>query len=568
MNIFRLNNRSTRTAFLLAGAMSIMALSIFNAVPVQAQQSAQIKNLLQRFKNWRYGMVSVYKVGEEDGMVSNLNVVLGPPEPEQPEEAKSCKNKDDVESYVLTGGEGMDEKEVKKILSGPGCKAYERYYTSKVAWERAQFKKAYVVTSRRAPGESFQIIGLLTQKNSESYYGLKEDLDPPTDIFLEADLGKDLDEQKLVNGVVKKAREVLQTSAATLYQYLENQIIQGNLENVTPEAQGIGDDNIRFTRKTYGNTTGISEDETQTYIRITEGLPADYQNENEIVVSLADGISYRRYERPKAEDGSAVVPDSGTTGPATNNNLPKYGVELRYGLEDINYPSLWSERMSLNALWGASRLGLVLPTSGWSSLASDFGNTRTMTNGGIGINGSFDFPIRVVSQSGVFNVSASYVFDDATKTDHQVFDADNRRFVDNLVRFHAAVHYSFAVRIDKDFMFRFRLGGTVYNMEQWGDQLLPSGDTSKLSFAKYQAQTIGGVSGRIDFMTTGWATPVGFSLSYFDDTMLGVAWLQVPVMPEMAVRFDARIFTPVFRDARLWEREAIVLPSVRFVFNF
>jgi hypothetical protein len=511
-------------------------------------------------------MISVYKVGDEGGLLSNLNIVLGPAEPELPDEAKSCKNKDDIEAYVLTGGEGMDEEEIKKYLSGPGCKAYERYYTLKKMWEDAQFKKAYVVTTRRQPNEPFQIIGFLTQKKTESYYGLKDDLDPPSDIFLESDLSKDLDEQKLVNGVVKKSREILQTSAATLYQYLENQIIQGNLENVTPEAQGIGEENIRFTRKTYGNTTAISEDETQTYIRITEGLPADYQNENEIIVSLADGISYRRYERPKADDGSTIVPDSGSVGPATNNNLPKYGVELRYGLEDINYPSLWSERMSLNALWGASRLGLVLPTSGWSSLASDLGATRTMTNAGIGINGSFDFPIRVVSQSGVFNVSASYVFDDAAKTDHQVFDADNRRFVDNLVRFHAAAHYTFAVRIDKDFMFRFRLGGTVYNMEQWGQRQLP-GDTAA-SFAKLQSETIGGVSGRIDFMTTGWATPVGFSISYFDDTMLGLAWLQVPVMPEMAIRFDARIFTPVFRDARLWEREAIVLPSIRFVFNF
>lgn len=543
-------------------AMMLVALSGV----ARAQQSTQVRNLLQRFKNWRYGMISVYKVGDEGGLLSNLNIVLGPAEPELPDEAKSCKNKDDIEAYVLTGGEGMDEEEIKKYLSGPGCKAYERYYTLKKMWEDAQFKKAYVVTTRRQPNEPFQIIGFLTQKKTESYYGLKDDLDPPSDIFLESDLSKDLDEQKLVNGVVKKSREILQTSAATLYQYLENQIIQGNLENVTPEAQGIGEENIRFTRKTYGNTTAISEDETQTYIRITEGLPADYQNENEIIVSLADGISYRRYERPKADDGSTIVPDSGSVGPATNNNLPKYGVELRYGLEDINYPSLWSERMSLNALWGASRLGLVLPTSGWSSLASDLGATRTMTNAGIGINGSFDFPIRVVSQSGVFNVSASYVFDDAAKTDHQVFDADNRRFVDNLVRFHAAAHYTFAVRIDKDFMFRFRLGGTVYNMEQWGQRQLP-GDTAA-SFAKLQSETIGGVSGRIDFMTTGWATPVGFSISYFDDTMLGLAWLQVPVMPEMAIRFDARIFTPVFRDARLWEREAIVLPSIRFVFNF
>jgi len=568
MNNIQSNKRVGHTMSICIRIVGLAIIAMIAMTPASAQQNAQIKSLLTKFKNWRYGMVSVYKVGEEDGSINNLNVVLGPREPELPDEAKSCRSRDDIESYVLTGGEGMDEKEVKKILAAPGCKAYERYYSMRLAWERAQFKKAYVVTTRRVPGEPFKIIGFLTQKASESYYGIKDDLDPPSEIFLEVDLNKDLDEQVLVNGVVKKAREVLGTTAATLYQFLENQVIQGNFENVTPEAQGIGDENIRFTGKTYGNTTPISEDETQAYIRITEGLPADYENENEIIMSFAEGISYRRYERPRAEDGSVVIPDSGTAGPATNNNLPKYGVELRYGLEDINYPSLWSERMSLNALWGASRLGVVLPTAGWSSLASEFGNTRTMTNAGIGVNGSFDFPIRVISQSGVFNVSASYVFDDANATGHQVFDADNLRSVDNLVRFHAAVHYSFAVRIDKDFMFRFRLGGTVYNMEQWGDQRVTLPDTSRIDFAKLSTQTVGGVSGRIDFMTTGWATPVGFSLSYFDDTVLGVAWLQVPIDPMIAVRLDARIFTPVFRDARLWERDAIVMPSLRFVFNF
>lgn len=550
-------------------AICVVCALLVGVLPAQSQTSTasapQLKNLLQRYKNWRYGMISLYKVSEADESITNLNMVLGPREPELPEEAKACKKRDEVENIVLTGGEGMDPKEIEAILRAPGCRAYERYYSQRVAWERAQFKKAYVVTQRVAPGETPRVIALLTQKTSESYYGVKEDLDPPSEIFIENDLQKDLNDQVLVGGVVKKAKEVLGTSASSLYEFLANQIVQGNMENVTPEAQGIGDENTRLVSRKYGNTTPLTEDDVQMYVRISEGLPQDYTGNNEIIASLVDGISYRRYEN-KINPDEAV--DS-TALPITNGQLPKYGVELRYGLDDLNYPGLWSERMALNAIWGSTRLGVVLPTNGWSSLASDFGATRTMTHAGFGLNGSFDFPIRVVSKSGVFNVSASYVFDDANQTNHQTFNADRLEFVDNLVRFHASVAYTFAVRIDNDFMFRFRLGGTVYNMEQWAEQeVFEFPDSVRTEYVKSTAETIGGVSGRIEFMTTGWSTPVGFTLSYFDDTILSLAWLQVPVMPQFAVRFDARIFTPVFREARLWEQNSVVMPSVRLVFNF
>jgi len=332
---------------------------------------------------------------------------------------------------------------------------------------------------------------------------------------------------------------------------------------VTPEAQGIGEEGIRFVKKTFGNTKGFTEDDAPMFIRISEGLPQGYQNNNEVIVSLADGISYRRYERAASIDGTE--PDSTF---ALNNTLPKYGVELRYGLEEINYPSLWSERLSLNALWGASRLGVILPTSGWAGLSADLGNTRKMTHAGMGINGAFDFPIRVISESGVFNLTASYVFNDAKQSDYMPFNSDRGRYEDYLVRFHASFQYSFAIAVDDDFMFRMRLGGTVYNMETWANQTKQVNGQDSVMYSKAGNETFGGISGRIDFMTTSWSTPVGFSLSYFDESVLGTAWLQVPIVSQFAVRFDTRIFAPVLRDPRPWEASAVVMPAVRFIVNF
>lgn len=535
-------------------------------VPVQAQQNAQIKNLLLRFKNWRYGMISLYKVPDADEAESmrRLNILLGPREPEITDDAKECKSRDDVESIVLTGGEGMEEKEIQNTLRKPGCKAYERYYTQKVAWEKAQFKKAYVLTTRRNQNEPFEIIGLLTQRNSESYYALKDDLDPPTDIYMPAQLQNvDLEKQFLMDGQALKGKDILGgTAAATLLDYLNNQLIQSNYENVTPEAQGIGEEGIRFVQKKYGNTLGIPEDNVQTYMRISEGLPQDYQNNNEVIVSVADGVSYRRYERKHVGDAASEEVDS--TQP-TNANLPLYGVELRYGLEDINYPSLWSNRTAVNALWGSSKLGLILPTAGWSELAKTFGNTQTMTYAGLGINGSFDFPIKVIDNSGVFNVALSYVFDDATQSDHMRLSSTMNRWEDYLVRYHATMQYSFAVSIDKDYLFRLRLGATIYGMETWTPF---NQGTDSADFRNVSNTTVGGVSGRVEFMTTSWSTPAGFSLGYFDETVLGTAWLQIPVADSFSLRIDTRVFAPVFRDPRPWETSAVVMPAIRFIFNF
>ncbi|HLP28818.1 MAG TPA: hypothetical protein VK147_09265 [Candidatus Didemnitutus sp.] len=529
---------------------------------MQAQQNSQVSSILDKYKNWRYGMISVFRVNEEDGTVNKLNMLLGPPEPVIPEEAKLCNKKDEIEEYVLSGGEGADEKEYQKWMRAAGCKAYERYFSQRIAWEKAQFKKAFVVTTRYQPGEPFRVIALLVQKNTESFYGLRQDLDPPSGKYLANELeAKQLDEQILVSGVAKKGREILETTTATLYEYLTNQVVQGNLENVTPEAQGIGEEGIRFVKKKYGTTEGINEDSSPLYMRITEGLPQNYQNNNEIIVSALDGVSYRRFERPVINDGEidSAVP--------TNAYLPKYGVELKYGLEDINYPSIWSERLTLNAVWGASHLGVVLPTNGWSNISKDLGATQRMTTGGMGINGAFDFPIRVISESGVFHVGGSYVFSDAVKTDHQVYNIESNLNEDYLVRFHATMQYTFAIRIDESFMFRMRLGGTIYNMESWATTAGQDLDTAVI-YRKVDNQTVGGLSGAVDFMATAWSTPVGFTLSYFDETILGKAWLQVPIMDQFAVRFDARIFAPVFRDPRQWENDAVVMPAVNFIFNF
>jgi len=80
----------------------------------------------------------------------------------------------------------------------------------------------------------------------------------------------------------------------------------------------------------------------------------------------------------------------------------------------LSYPSMWSERMTLSALWQSVKLGIILPTSGWSDLSESVYNiNRTLTFGGVGVAAEFDFPFKVIPQSGVFHASLGYIFGDA-----------------------------------------------------------------------------------------------------------------------------------------------------------
>jgi hypothetical protein len=69
-------------------------------------------------------------------------------------------------------------------------------------------------------------------------------------------------------------------------------------------------------------------------------------------------------------------------------------------------------------------------------------------------------------------------------------------------------------------------------------------------------------------MNTSWSTPLGASLQYFDDAILGNVWLHVQASNELGFRLDVNMFTPVFRDARPWENSSVFMPSFRAILNF
>jgi len=586
--------------------LPLLLLVVITAVQLQAQQTAQIRSILGKFKSYRYSNVFLFQV--DDGTVSAINPLLGVPEPKMNAAANRSKKKDqvqeaidegevDVAGYLKTNGGGNMNNDDRE---------YEKYYRLYTKWQDELFSRAYIVTTRFRTGEPFEIIGLLTSGNKEMVSKIDENIDPPKGIFLANDLQRVGSPDTL--GIAK-----------TLYEYLERKILQNDAENVTAEAQGIGED-ATFLPQKYGTTYPINEDDIQQYLRITDGQPQEYDSPNELTIGLFDLIRFRHYGKlDEFDEEGNLIPDEAEGDSSVkriyNKNLPLYGVELRYGMPEINYPSLWSERMTLNVMWQSNKFGIVLPTNGWSSLATDvFSAQRKLTHAGLGIYGSLDFPIKLVNQGGVFNFNGSYVFGPAATNPVSTqfmfagrnasgqSDSASYRSLDlsYLPRFHAQAHYSFAVDIDRTAFFRFKLGATMYVIQRYAELEQQNGNDEngrpvyekknrqidqysyddlstlnrfdQLKIAAMNglqgSEVVAGLSGRIEFMNRSRTVPWGASMQFFDGSISGDVWAQVPVVNGFDLRIMAQYFQVALRDPKPWEEQTIVQPSLQMLFNF
>lgn len=566
-----------------------------------AQARSEIEQILKRFKNYRYGNITVYRL-ENPNLASVRNILKTDTKSESDGEDPLKKLDPAIQTQVRQAVQ-RTRNEIRAIreLQGKGI-VITADIEAAVKSEVEKLKGAggpriediYIVTTRVPKGEVGTIIAMIATTKGSS------EISKNLNVVTDADI--------LTIDELRAYPLAATFGADNLYDYVNTAIVQGAVKNVTADAQGLTDIFQQFAPREFGltrsiiaNESDITDGDIQQFIRISEGQPSPYYYPNEVIVSY-DLISYRRYEPaylagmgdalPGDEGGDAAAGDEASGDAASseapaeeqlptdvyNIELPKYGVELRYGIDEINYPSLWSERLALNALWQNAKLGVILPTSGWASLAKSFGQQRQLTHAGFGVNGAFNFPIKVIPSSGIFHANFGYVFDDAVESSYKNHAKDlfggNFDSVSNdyLVRFNAQLHYTFAVAVDKDYMFRFGIGGSVYSVESWYNKLSVTENDGiekrEAVFTKRETETIGGISGRIEYMTVNTATPYGFALQYFDESVSGNLWLQIPFTHAVAVRLDGKASAPVFRDAHKWENSNVFIPSARLIWNF
>ncbi len=81
--------------------LPLLLMMVITAVQLQAQQTAQIRSILGKFKSYRYSNVFLFQV--DDGTVSAINPLLGVPEPKMNAAANRSKKKDQVQEAIDEG---------------------------------------------------------------------------------------------------------------------------------------------------------------------------------------------------------------------------------------------------------------------------------------------------------------------------------------------------------------------------------------------------------------------------------------------------------------------------------
>ena len=535
--------------------------------------------------------VNVYKITTPDEIKEIL---------ETKRKKKNTNAGQDDEACLKNAESGIKEIVEKEILAGNSLSGinraiivsgrtppddieciYNAMYATLVGGGEALSPKAYLVTSRPEKGGiPDRIIGMIymEQEFDLANQEVREDLEfVSTDNVFSYDRLKEFDIDPAKYGY------------ANLYDLTYAYLIQGNFENETMAARAIGTD-VRYLGKEYGvsqpliNDNRVTSKDIQMYKRISQGQPERYRGKNNIMTVSPDLISWTQYEQQfeRKRDGSIATDSMGNkildSRRATNDYLPNFGVELKYGIEGINYPSFWSNRMTLSAIWKNVKFGLILPTEGWSSFSEDvYNQQRTMTYGGVGVSGVLDFPFAIIPRSDVFQVQFGYVFGDAepgngtasVDTDPFTFQ---RSLLDNdyLMRFNTQVHYTFGISVDEDYFMRFSVGGTGYSMETWGYEISEDLENPKVNLEERGSEFIGGISGKLEFMTTNNTTPFGGGIQYFDESLQFNGWVQVPVVDNtFSIRLEANGYAVAFRkSARPWEMNSLLVPMARLIYVF
>lgn len=262
---------------------------------------------------------------------------------------------------------------------------------------------------------------------------------------------------------------------------------------------------------------------------------------------------------------------------------PDWGVELRNGFDEINYPSIWGGRLTLNAILENIKIGAVLPQfrfGGNTIDSSGFGSNHQRVIGGYGIAVSGDFTAPILENSGLFNFFGSYTFGEApldrisTMDTGVPFSAVNERGY--LMRFAAQLYYSFGFYADAGakHLFRLKIGGTVYGVDTYVRAHDPSDETNptSINLIKELSDTYGGISGKVEYMKTGQTIPWGAGLQYFDQGLLGNVWIQFAVTPRFDLKFEGKYFSALDPSTRKvthpWENASIVVPSLDVKYHF
>ncbi len=241
-----------------------------------------LESILSKFSNYRYGNISIWKFIDKDRIEINKAI-------------KDYEGKDDLTPKVDVSS--YDKRIVDFIknchLGGTDCSTcyddlFNTYPDIKIAWEdflnlcnslvpnpitTKDIESVYLVTTRGYRSEdgtvNAQIIALLASKKDKTIGENLGSMTPET-IYVPTEM------KNIPLAYIDVA------TAKNLYELAQRRLAQGNLENKTIEAQGIGFRG-QFGSRTWGNVESLFRDENditpediQKVKSISEIQPTEY----------------------------------------------------------------------------------------------------------------------------------------------------------------------------------------------------------------------------------------------------------------------------------------------------
>lgn len=589
--------------------------SIFKSLPAvvimasASNLSAQelTKAFLRKMDWYKYSNISVFEA--DNNAVKRFKETFTPSLPRTAglEAAEQeCTNTDDIKKRIQKK-QPVPQTMIDEGGSPQDCEAVKNYYTQLASL--VQIGRVYILTERYQEGQELNILGVIPiQSPATPAAGadpdfLKNSLNAPlgSGLMDAADLRqfktKEYEKNDSTGSMDPVKGSIEGTGAENMLDYLKAIIKQNPAEktNLIRPNQSVS---MKINKEIV--TKMIPEDNVSSYLMISEGEPHkavnnDKQFLDEVVIGVADLISWRHYEDPANIQGEPT-------------NLPKYGIELRYGIDEIGYPSIWTERAAVNALWDGVKLGWIIPNSLWAPQVLNllgYSRRQTVLKGGFGgVNGSVDFPFKLIDKSGVFSVAGSYVIGDDVQYSYEglpvSIDAlpmgrpDYTRLRKSfMMRWHGSATYTFSIGIndpDKEeqgYFIRFKVGAAGYGMQEYqrtndwqmiADPAAPGGmrwptiaEDATPNMQRIGTQVKVGPLLRVEYMAAGLSVPWGASLQYFDGSITSHGWLQVPISDQgffTGIRLDLKLFAAVTRGAYEWESAIVGIPSVRFIFRW
>lgn len=570
----------------------------------QATRVDEIQSVLSRFKQYRFGAVNVYEISNiadiKKIMDAKKTEASGGAVIEGVEELLSSVSEQILNLIKQGVLDGQPSSMIQQNISmqgfdPPPMDVFEnifKHFESTLLSSGPQLDmKVYVITTQpEKVGElpSEIIATIIVEKPFE---------DMKSEIKSNLDL---VDPSNIYSYRMMKAEELDRAKFGyeNMYELVYSYFIQGNYSNKTMQAKGIGTD-IRYFSEQVGVSTplidysvrGVQDKDIQTFKRISLGEPQEYYGKDMELLVSPDHIRWTKYPMFFLERRGKLQLDSlgnPVVDPrrANNSELPEIGFELKYGADDINMPSFFSNRLNFSVLWNKVKLGMILPTSGWAGMQETiFSTERSLTHGGFGVVGEFDFALPIIPKSDVFKLSFGYTFGDAVASPYRseslgnslsenplmtglIADPRNNEY---LLRYNTTLHYTFGLDIDTDYLLRFGIGGSVYSMENWkhGVILDENNIPDDAKFERFMTDVVGGLSAKVDFMVRNTSTPYGATLNYFDETINLNFFVQFPVVDNMLylkLRANGNII--LRENQRPWEIGSFFMPMANIIYVF